>query len=144
MDGYDDLPDELRDVAERLRREATRPTATELDHLKLRAMRSARSQDHGRKGSFMKSRLATLMTIGALTIGTGGTFAIAGGGGGHDDDGNASEHQYKPPCDHKKGEGDRTTTRKGDKGDDCKEKDKGDSKGESRDKSKSQSKSNSK
>jgi hypothetical protein len=95
MQDHDDLPDELRDLAERLRREATRPTATELDQLKLRAMRSARSPVHGRKGSFMKTRLATLVTILALTIGAGGTFAIAGGGTG--DAGTAAKPQYKPP-----------------------------------------------
>jgi hypothetical protein len=42
----------------------------------------------------MKSRLATLLTIAALTIGAGGTFAIANGGGR--DDGNAAKSQYKP------------------------------------------------
>jgi hypothetical protein len=101
MHDHDDLPDELRDLAERLRREAIRPTAMELDHLKLRAMRSARSPAHGRKGTFMKSRLAALLTIVALTVGAGGTFAIAGGGGG--DSGSAASSQYKPKqCDKKK------------------------------------------
>jgi hypothetical protein len=94
MHDHDDLPDELRDVADRLRREATRPTAMESDHLKLRAMRSARSQAQRGRGPFMKSRLATLLTIVALTIGAGGTFAIAGGGGG--DHGSAAKSQYKP------------------------------------------------
>jgi hypothetical protein len=93
MYDHDDLPDELRDLADRLRREATRPTAMELDHLKLRAMRNVRSPAHGRKGTFMKSRLATLLTIVGLTIGAGGTFAIAGGGS---DNGSAANSQYKP------------------------------------------------
>jgi hypothetical protein len=88
------LPEELREVAERLHREATRPTEMELDHLKLRAMRGARSPVHGRRGSLMKSRIVTLLTIAALTVGAGGTFAIAGGGGG--DSGSAAKSQYKP------------------------------------------------
>jgi hypothetical protein len=94
MHDHDDLPEELQELGERLRRDATRPSALELDHLKLRVMRSARGSTHGRKGPFMKSRLASVLTIVALTVGAGGTFAIAGGGSGND--GNASQSQYKP------------------------------------------------
>jgi hypothetical protein len=66
----------------------------ELDQIKLRAMRGARGPVHGRRSSFMKSRIATLLTIAALTVGVGGTFAIASGGG--DDNGSAAKSQYKP------------------------------------------------
>jgi hypothetical protein len=92
-DHDDQLPDDLRALGERLSREATRPTAAELDELKLRTMRDA---GRGRRGRFVGSRLATILTIGVLGAGTGGTLALAWSGG-KPDDGDASEHQYKPP-----------------------------------------------
>jgi hypothetical protein len=54
------------------------------------------NQQPKEKGSVMKRRLSTLLAIGFLTIGTGGTLALAGGGNGTG--GSASFHQYKPPC----------------------------------------------
>lgn len=92
---HEHLPDDLRELGERLRREAVRPTAAELDQIKLRAMRTARTRPAGQKGPLMRSRLATLLTIGVLTAGAGGTFAIAGGGG-NGDNGSAASGQYKP------------------------------------------------
>jgi hypothetical protein len=42
------------------------------------------------------SRLATILAIGMLGAGTGGTIAIAGSSG-KSDNGSAAKHQYKPP-----------------------------------------------
>lgn len=52
----------------------------------------------------MKRRLTTLLSIGFLTLGTGGALAWACGVGA-EAGGSASFHQYKPPCDHGKGRG---------------------------------------
>lgn len=93
MQDFDDH--DLEQLAERLRREATRPTAHERDQLKLRAMRRAQRPAIGRKGTVMRSRLATLLTVSLLTVGAGGTFAIAGSGG-KGDGGSAAKSQYKP------------------------------------------------
>jgi hypothetical protein len=95
-DHDDQLPDDLRALGERLRREAARPSGAELDELKLRAMRDARATPAGARRRFVGSRLATILAIGLLGAGTGGTIAIAGSSG-KSDDGSASKHQYKPP-----------------------------------------------
>jgi hypothetical protein len=92
-----DLPDELHEVAERLR--DARPTFTELelDQLKLRAMAKSsegKSTVVGRtRGNPMRSRVLTL-ALTALLIGgtTAGGIAASGGGGG----GNSAQSQYKP------------------------------------------------
>ncbi len=96
MQDFDDhdLPADLEELSARLRREATRPSAQSLDQLKLRAMRQAQAASGGQRGMFMRSRLATLLTISALTIGAGGTFAIAGSGG--EGGGSAAKSQYRP------------------------------------------------
>jgi hypothetical protein len=49
-----------------------------------------------RHGRFVGSRLATILAIGMLGAGTGGTIAIAGSSG-KSDNGSAAKHQYKPP-----------------------------------------------
>jgi hypothetical protein len=92
--------DDLQHVADVLR--DGRPTLDPLalDRVKLRAMNAAQRSTSTNKGSHMKQRLTTLIAAGLLTLGTGGTLALAGGGGG-----SASFHQYKPPCDHGKGRG---------------------------------------
>ena len=60
--------------------------------------RGAQSTDG--KGS-MKSRIAALLTILAVAVGAGGTFAIAGSG--VSDAGSAAKSQYKPnKCDKDK------------------------------------------
>jgi hypothetical protein len=95
-DHDDQLPDDLRALGERLRREAARPSGAELDELKLRATRGARAPGVRRHGRFVGSRLATILAIGMLGAGTGGTIAIAGSSG-KSDNGSAAKHQYKPP-----------------------------------------------
>jgi len=97
MQDFDDhdLPADLEELSAQLRREATRPSAQSLDQLKLRAMRQAQATSGAQRGMFMRSRLATLLTISALTLGAGGTFAVAGSGG-NGGGGSAAKSQYKP------------------------------------------------
>jgi hypothetical protein len=98
------LSDDLRHVADVLREGRPTLDPLALDRVKLRAMSAARrSSPSRRKGFPMKQRLTTLIAIGLLTLGTGGTLALAGGG--DDGGGSASFHQYKPPCDKGKGQG---------------------------------------
>jgi hypothetical protein len=84
------LPDELREIEEKLR--AARPSFSELelDQLKLRTMASA-SSARPLRGKPMKSRILTL-AVAALLIGgtTGG--AIAAGGASNSP--NAAKSQY--------------------------------------------------
>jgi hypothetical protein len=86
------LPDELREIEEKLR--AARPSFTqlELDQLKLRTMAKA-SSSRPLRGKPMRSRILTL-AVGALLIGgtTGGAIAAGGAGGSS----NAAKSQYKP------------------------------------------------
>jgi len=98
--------EDLQKVADVLR--DGRPTLDPLalDRVKLRAMNGARrSTSSTHKGSFMKSRITALASVGFLMLGTGGTMALAGGDGGGSSAGSASFHQYRPPCDHGKGRG---------------------------------------
>ncbi|HTB49707.1 MAG TPA: hypothetical protein VK701_01895, partial [Solirubrobacteraceae bacterium] len=92
------LSDDLQHVADVLR--DARPTLDPLalDRVKLRAMSAARKSNSPRKGSSMKPRLTTLLTVGFLVLGMGGTMALAGGGNGNDGGGSASFHQYRPEC----------------------------------------------
>jgi hypothetical protein len=94
--------DDLQEVADVLseRRPTLDPLA--LDRVKLRAMSAARRSTSSReKGSFMRSRLTTLLVAAFLTLGTGGALALAGGDGGGNSGGSASFHQYR--CEHSKG-----------------------------------------
>ena len=78
----------------------------ELDGIKLRAMsgarRSTQSTPSRQKGFFMRTRLATFLTVGALAL-SGGTAAacfidFGGGYGGFFGGGSSSYWQYRPPC----------------------------------------------
>jgi hypothetical protein len=94
--------DGLQEVADVLseRRPTLDPLA--LDRVKLRAMSAARRSTSSRaKGSFMRSRLTTLLVAAFLTVGTGGALALAGGDGGGSSGGSASFNQYR--CEHSKG-----------------------------------------
>jgi hypothetical protein len=90
-----ELPDDLRAMAERLRRERPRATPLELDQLKLRAMNQASRGSIQPRGTFMRSRLATLLCVGLFSIGAGGTFAVANHDGGGDQ-GSGGKTEYKP------------------------------------------------
>jgi hypothetical protein len=81
----DDLPEELREIAERLRAERPRLTEVEMDQIKVRAMANAAKDEapRGRRSRRvpMRSRLLVLALATAL-IGatTAGGFAAGGGG----------------------------------------------------------------
>jgi hypothetical protein len=97
------FPYALQGVADALRDERPALTPLDLDRVKLRAMsRARRSASSRAKGSFKRSRMATLLTVGFLMLGTGGTVALAGGHpfglGGGNENGSASDVQYRPGC----------------------------------------------
>jgi hypothetical protein len=102
----DRFSDDLQEVADVLRDQRPALTPLELDRIKLRAMSATRRSTSPGKGFFMRSRLTTALTIGFLTLGTGGAMALYGGGGGFEGDhgGSASFHQYRE-CDHGNGRG---------------------------------------
>jgi hypothetical protein len=95
--------DDLQEVADVLRDRRPTLEPLQLDRIKLRAMSGTRRSTSPRKGFFMRSRLTTLLTVGFLTIGSGGALALCGGGsfgfgGNHHDGGSAGYHQYRPEC----------------------------------------------
>src|SRR5271155_5031666 len=95
------FPYVLQEVADALRDERPALTPIELDHVKLRAMGRARrsSSRGGRRPSFMRARLTTLLTAAFLILGTGGALAMLGGGAvgsGGSGGGSASWSQYHP------------------------------------------------
>jgi hypothetical protein len=91
----DQIPEQLLEVADRLREERVTVTPLELDELKLRARAQAAGgmRSGSRKGLPLRSRVVTL-ALTALLIGgtTAGGIAAAGGGG----NGNSASSQYKP------------------------------------------------
>jgi hypothetical protein len=92
----DRLPEQLLEVADRLREERVSVSPLELDQLKLRARAQAARGGRstlGRKGTPLRSRVVTL-ALTALLVGgtTAGGIAAAGGGG----NGNSASSQYKP------------------------------------------------
>ena len=99
------LPDELQDVAARLRELRQEPSALELDRIKTRAM--ARSRASRTKGSVMKHRLiVAVCSLGLMAGGTTGVIAAAGGNGNGK---GAADSQYRPG----KGCGDKNHTHTG-------------------------------
>jgi uncharacterized membrane protein len=95
------LPDELHEVAQRLRSERATADPLELDRIKQRAMANAATSRP--KGFALKSRsVAALLTVALMAAGTGGV--IAGGSTGNSG-GSASNSQYKPGCGPKKTDG---------------------------------------
>lgn len=96
----DNLPDDLREVAERLRTERAEASALDLDRIKTRAMANATTSRP--KGFRVRSRsIAAMLTVALMAAGTGGVIA----GGGNGKSGNASNSQYKPGCGPKKTNG---------------------------------------
>jgi hypothetical protein len=90
----DGLPGELREVAERVRRERAEASALDLDRIKTRALAGAATSRP--KGFSVKSRgIAAFLTLALMAAGTGGVVAAGGDGGSG---GNASNSQYKPGC----------------------------------------------
>ena len=103
MAPYDEgVPQELREVAARLRAERHVASPLEMDAIKTRAMAGA---SHSRPKGFalFKSRgIAALLTLALMAGGTGGVIAAGGSGGSG---GSASNSQYKPGCGPKKTDG---------------------------------------
>jgi hypothetical protein len=94
------MPDELRDVEQRLRMQRAELSPLELDHLKQRATAQARRPAVRTGGIQMRSRLATLLLSACLVGGTT-AGAIAGGGGrGHDDNAGKSEYHCDEHANH--------------------------------------------
>src|SRR5436309_12023906 len=102
MSNFEDrLPDELRELASRLREERAEATGLDLDRIKTNAM--AKATAPRRKGFVLRSRgMAALLTLALMAAGTGGV--LAGGGNGHSNHSSAST-QYKPGCGPKKTNG---------------------------------------
>src|SRR4051812_33877649 len=110
MDSTEDrLPEQLLEVADRLREERVSVSPLELDELKQRARAQAargRRSTSGRKGLPLRSRVVTL-ALTALLIGgtTAGGLPAAGGGGGrqpappphHTGPGGWGRHPHPPP-----------------------------------------------
>ena len=90
----DQLPDELRPVVSRLRAERLDSDPVELDQLKRRVINRVNRQ--GRTGGFMKSRMATGLTLLALIGGSGGAVAIGTTGGATPSRHKAAQSQYTP------------------------------------------------
>ena len=90
----DRLPEELRDVAQRLRAERAELDPLGMDDVKRRVLTRARGEQQG--GGYMKSRLATLVTVMALLGGTGGALAVADSGSGDHGQGSAAKGEYWP------------------------------------------------
>jgi hypothetical protein len=100
-DNEERFSDDLQEVADVLHDQRPTLDPLALDRVKLRAMRAARrSTSSQAQGSFLRSRLTTLITIGFLSAGTGGALALSGdadfGLGGHGGS-SASFAQYRSP-----------------------------------------------
>ena len=91
----DRLPDELQALEQRLREERRWAEDTEIDAIKLRAMR--RAQRRTSKGAPLRARLsAAVLTLALVGGGGGAVIAANGGGNGKGDGDGAAEKQYCP------------------------------------------------
>ena len=92
------LPDELQEVVHLLHEQRPALTPLELDRVKLRALRGAgRSAPSLGRGSFLRSRLAAVLTVAFLVLGTGGALATFGGedfGSSGTHGASAADHEY--------------------------------------------------
>jgi hypothetical protein len=92
---HDEVPDELASVVNRLRAERADVGPLELDQIKQRALSQSTSR-YGRR-TYMKSRIAAILTVIGLMGGTGGAIAIASISGSSPGSGNgAASGQYCP------------------------------------------------
>jgi hypothetical protein len=100
------IPDDLGEIAELLHSRRPEAGPLELDRIKQRAMAAGRrSPGIGGGRRFMRSRVASIVLVGALLGGGTGALAAVGGGSlpvlsGHD---HASNSQYCPPTSHQPG-----------------------------------------
>ena len=100
-----DLPDQLAEVAETVRRFGPEPTALQLDAIKRRVLMGA-ARTSPRKGPLMKTKLVTLLLAAGLAV-TGGTAGVIAAGKGPDKK-NAAKSQYvdgKSKCNAGNGNG---------------------------------------
>jgi hypothetical protein len=99
MTGFDHerLPDDLREVDERLQAHKTEVSPLELDELKLRTMAKAFRASTSRYGRqyLMRSKLVTMLLVLGLAIG-GGTAGVIAGGNSKSTSKNAAQSEYKP------------------------------------------------
>jgi hypothetical protein len=87
------LPDELENVARRLRDERYEASGLDLDRIKTRAMAQAASSRP--KGIALRSRtMAAFLSLALMAGGTGGVIAAKGGNG----NGSSGDSTYKPGC----------------------------------------------
>jgi hypothetical protein len=97
MTWYDNdrLPDDLRDVEERLRAHKPEVSALELDRIKLRAMGQGSRASTSRQGrlGFMRAKLVTFALVLGLAA-SGGTAGVIAGGGHEGGGKSADEGQY--------------------------------------------------
>jgi hypothetical protein len=86
------LPEDFEAVAARLRAHRAQSDPLQLDQIKQRVM----SRSTGQRGrlAFMRSRIASLLTVAALVGGTGGAIAAATQGGTPNH--GAASGEYKP------------------------------------------------
>ncbi len=110
-----ELPSDLAEVAETIRRYGPEPSGPQLERVRTQAIRRASGTTIGR--GFMRSKIVTLVLAAGLvaTGGTAGVIAATGGSGSK----SAAKSQYVPG----KGCGDRNHTHTGPAGnpanDDC-------------------------
>jgi hypothetical protein len=98
----DRLPNDLEQIATRLRTERAEASGLDLDRIKTRAMAQATSSRP--KGIALRSRTtAVFLSLALMVGGTGGVMAAKGGNG--KSQGSAGNSQYKPGCGPKKTNG---------------------------------------
>src|ERR1700744_3254765 len=96
---HDEVPGDLEPIVSRLRAERADVSPLELDRIKQRAL--SRSTTRFGRRTYMKSRIAAILTVLGLVGGTGGAIAIASGGGSSSGSGNCAAYgQYCPPMRH--------------------------------------------
>src|SRR3954447_13915641 len=92
----DNLPDELQDVARRLREERREATPLELDRIKMAAMSRARAKSFAPRGGQRSRLVVALTTLALVGGGTGGVIGASNNGTSGGKDNNAAQKQYKP------------------------------------------------
>lgn len=90
----DRQPEDLEEVARRLRNARTDASALELDQIKVRAMRQAAATPRDRGTNPMRSRFAALTSAAVLAVAGGTTFAIAKSTSSGKSDNSAADKQY--------------------------------------------------
>jgi hypothetical protein len=103
MPNHNELPEDLRDVAARLRSERAQASPFELDNIKLAA--KSRAARHDRRGGVLRTRSITALVAMMLMAGSTGTVLAGGGGSGHGGNAGHGQYQCKDNNGHGKGKG---------------------------------------